>query len=105
MTAETYRRLFMEEEVDLTSLLDNIRSPSLIVRHDGLKQIPMAATRELAAGLRNARLHVSEGLYLDNPLLMTCLEFLGLTAPARAPDLRSGTATAPVGVILFADIV
>ena len=100
MTAETYRRLFMEEEADLTPILPNIRSPSLIVRHDGLKHIPMEATRELTAGIPNARLHVSEGLYLDNQLLMTCIEFLGLTAPARTPDVPSGTA-----IILFADIV
>jgi len=99
MTAETYRRLFMEEEADLTPLLADIRSPTLVVRHDGLKQIPMEASRELAAGIPNARLHVSEGLYLDNQLLMTCLEFLGLTAHARAPEEPSGTA-----IILFADI-
>jgi len=76
-----FLRRFSEARVatDVTGLLSQITTPTLVVRHSGLEWLPMDATRELVSGIPNARLLVIEGMYGDNPeqLFSGVTEFLG----------------------------
>ena len=66
-------------DVDVSGLLTKIQAPTLVIRHKEIKWVPMDATRELAAAIPNARLHLMEGFYQDNfgQLIKTTTEFLG----------------------------
>jgi class 3 adenylate cyclase len=102
---EILRRL-NEQRVatDMTGLLSQITTPTLVVRHTGLESLPMDATRELASGIPNARLLVIEGFYPDNTeqLFSGVDEFLGEGEEAAA----GGEPTVPGGMvtILFTDM-
>ena len=105
ITPEILARMYeAEKQIDLSSLLPAIQAPTLVVRHSGLKWVPMEETRRLAAGIPNARLVEAEGFYQDNSvqLLTTIAEFLGVgIAPvAEEPRLDSGA----VQTILFTDV-
>ena len=99
-----------EQEMDLSSELKNVEAPTLVVRHDGIQWIPMKATRELAAGIRDSRLHVVDGHYQDTNVLGTVLEFLGageLGDQASGALRKEGEArpqTGAVHTILFTDV-
>ncbi len=102
---EILRRLAKAfDTIDVTGLLPQITTPTLVVRHSGIKWLPMDATRELASGIPNARLLMIEGMYGDNPeqLFSGIAEFLGegeeAAAGAEAPA-ASGMVT-----ILFTDM-
>ncbi len=84
---EILRRL-NEESVaaDMTGLLSQITTPTLVVRHTGLEWLPMDATRELASGIPDARLLVIEGFYTDNTeqLFSGVADFMGEGEEAAA---------------------
>ncbi len=89
---------------DVTGLLSQITTPTLVVRHTGLEWLPMDATRELASGIPNARLLVIEGFYPDNPeqLFGGVADFLGegeeVAAEAEVPEAGA------FRTILFTDV-
>ncbi len=89
--------------IDVTGLLSQITTPTLVIRHSGIP-MPMDATRELASGIPNARLLVIEGFYPDNPeqLFVGVTEFLGEgeEAAAGAEPLEPGG----FRTILFTDV-
>ncbi len=98
------RMLEADRQTDLSSQLSRIQIPTLVVRHSGLKWLPMDETRRLAAGIPNARLFEVEGFYQDNfaQLVTTITEFLGIEVEPAAdePHLDSGA----VHTILFTDV-
>ncbi len=105
ITPEILARMYeAEKQIDLSGLLSEIQAPTLVVRHSGIKWIPMDETRQLATGIANARLYEVEGTYRDNSpqLLTTVAEFLGveLGPAAEEPRLDSGS----VHTILFTDV-
>ncbi|MDO8613398.1 MAG: adenylate/guanylate cyclase domain-containing protein [Dehalococcoidia bacterium] len=90
--------------IDVTDLLSQITAPTLVIRHNGLKWLPMDTTRELASAIPNARLLVIEGLYADNAeqLFRGVADFVG-----EGEEAAAGTAApVPSGLvtILFTDI-
>ena len=101
-----FLRRFSEARVatDVTGLLSQITTPTLVVRHTGLEWLPMDATRELASGIPNARLLVIEGMYGDNPeqLFGGVTEFLGEGEEAAAGV--EATAAGDVHTLLFTDM-
>ncbi len=90
VTHEMWLRLGeVDKEIDVSDLLPLVRSPTLVVRHSGIKWLSMDATRRLAAAIPDARLVVIEGLYPDNPqqLFGAIGEFLGISeVPAPKPQ-------------------
>jgi len=105
ITQEVLARMIeADEQIDLSSLLSEIQAPTLVVRHSGLKWLPMDETRRLAAGIPNARLYEVEGFLQDNiaQLGTTILEFLGVEvgSAAEEPRLDAGA----VHTILFTDM-
>jgi len=92
-----------ENQIDLSSLLSEIQPPTLVVRHSGFKWLPMDVTRQLAAGIPNARLYEVEGFYQDNSaeFLTAIFEFLNEGEEAAAAP---GLAADDVHTILFTDI-
>ena len=104
ITPEILARMYeADQQIDLSSLLPAIQAPTLVVRHSGMKRIPISETRRLAAGIPNARLFEMEGFYQDNSaqLLTTITEFLGVDEEAAAAP---GLAADDVHTILFTDI-
>jgi class 3 adenylate cyclase len=90
---------------DVTDLLGQVRSPTLVVHHRASQVVGVDAARRLAAGILNARLVVLEGGGLqENPeeTAKTVLAFLseGNAASAPAKDLQA----ASVVTILFTDL-
>ena len=105
ITQEVLARMIeADEQIDLSSLLSEIQAPTLVVRHSGLKWLPMDETRRLAAGIPNARLYEVEGFYQDNSAQLgtTILEFLGVEvgSAAEEPRLDAGA----FRTILFTDV-
>ena len=105
VTHEMWLRLGeADKEIDVSGLLPLVRSPTLVLRHSGIKWLSMDATRELAATIPDARLVVIEGLYPDNPQeLFGCIrKFLGLAERPETRDVR----LSPEGIhtILFTDV-
>ncbi len=98
------RMMKADKQIDLSSLLSEIQAPTLVVRHSGMKWLPMDETRRLAAGIPNARLYEVDGFYQDNSaqLLATVGEFLGVEIgpAAEEPHLDSGA----MRTILFTDV-
>jgi class 3 adenylate cyclase len=94
-----------QQQIDVTNLCPQVRSPTLILRHSGIEWLSMDATRELAASIPGSRLVMIEGLYPDRPgdLFRAVAEFLGLSrlprAAASAPAASGDTHT-----ILFTDM-
>ncbi len=93
-----------ENQIDLSSLLSEIQPPTLVVRHSGIKWLPMDVTQRLAAGIPNARLYEVGGFYRDNfaQLLTTIAEFLGVEIAPVAEEPR--LAADIVHTILFTDV-
>ncbi len=95
------------EGFDVTELLPQVQSPTLVMHRRGLRQLSVDVARSLASGIPGARLAVVDGEaiapFADNGevVLRAVAEFLGggEEQAAAPPDLPSGTA-----VILFADI-
>jgi class 3 adenylate cyclase len=94
-------------EVDVTALLSEVRSPTLIIHRRQLLFPPMGAARQLASLIPGARLVLLEGdsMWLGSGDLEAAArvidEFLGEDEEAeRKSELPEGMA-----VILFADIV
>ena len=108
ITPEAYRAaLRAADEFDVTTLLPQVRPPTLVLHRRQIPWHPVDVARSLASQIPDARLVVLEGtsiaVWVDmEPVLAAIDEFLGEgEAPAvTAPDLPSGTT-----VILFADIV
>src|SRR3990172_3081782 len=105
ITPEMYRRMNEgRDDIDVSDLLGQIRLPTLVVRHSGIKWLTMDATRELASGIPNARLLVIEGLYADNgeQFFKGVVDFLGVRkqveTDAEAPVLKD------ILTILFTDV-
>ncbi len=91
ITQEVLARMIeAEKQIDLSSLLSEIQAPTLVVRHSGIKRLPMDETRRLAAGIPNARLYEVEGFYQDNSAQLgtTILEFLGVEVGSAAEEPR-----------------
>lgn len=94
-------------DVDVTDLLSQVGSPTLVCQHTGGKMGSLDASRELASRIPNAELVVVEGTVTEtNPLVEATERFLddaggqhvSLAAPAPA-------ATADFRAILFTDVV
>ncbi len=105
ITPEMLRRMSeANDDIDVSDLLGQVRLPTLVVRHSGIKWLTMDATRELASGIPNARLLVVEGLYADNAeqFFRGVVDFLGEEEEAAA----GATVPTPSGLvtILFTDI-
>ncbi len=105
ITPEILARMYeAEKQIDVSSLLPAIQAPTLVVRHSGLKWIPMDETRRLAAGIPNARLYEVEGFYQDDSAQLgtTIFEFLGveIEPAAEEPRLDAGA----FRTILFTDV-
>ena len=105
VTHEMWLRLGeVDKDIDVSDLLPLVRSPTLVVRHSGIKWLSMDATRRLAATIPDARLIVIEGLYPDNPqqLFGAINEFLGISeVPAQEPQPLEPSA---IHTILFTDV-
>ena len=92
-------------EVDVTGVLGDIAQPALVLHRRGNIHIPIAATRELASKLPNARFvelpGKAEPWILDHEdYLSRVVDFLDEDTPSKAIlDLPSGTA-----IIMFTDI-
>ena len=102
---EMVRRLYEARDVtDITGLLSQITTPTLVVRHTGLEWLPMDATRELASEIPNARLLVIEGFYTDDTeqLFRGVADFLGESEEANTGD--EGLSGDIVHTILFTDV-
>ena len=90
--------------IDVTGLLSQITTPTLVIRHSGLQWLPMETTRELASAIPDARLLVIEGFYPDNPeqLFGGVTEFLGdgeeAAAEAQPPEVGA------FRTVLFTDV-
>ena len=114
VTPETMLNMYDAiQHFDVAHLLPAITAPTLVLLRRDFKWMPLAAARELAASIPGARLIVFEGSggapFVENTEAVVAAidEFMGLgegSEPAR-PGVDAGTAAAPVGVILFADIV
>ena len=105
VTHEMWLRLGKaDKEIDVSDLLPLVRSPTLVIRHSGIKWLSMDATRELAATIPDARLVVIEGLYPDNPqqLMGAIGEFLGDGLEAETES--EGLSADIVHTILFTDV-
>jgi class 3 adenylate cyclase len=100
MDQETFKR-FTSEPADVSEQARQIKAPTLVIRHTGLKWLSMESTRELVAEIPDARLVAIEGTYTDHldQLGRACFEFLG-GSPAAL-----GLAPRDVHTILFTDIV
>jgi class 3 adenylate cyclase len=88
------------QEYDVTALLPEVRTPTLVIQSRNNRLVPMAAGQRLAAAIPGARLSVIEDVpYSAVPDLVE--EFVsGRRATARPREgIASGTA-----IILFADI-
>ena len=103
ITPEVYLRgSALRRNADLSDLLPQVSAPTLVLHHSGIKYVTMEVTRDLAARLPAARMHIVEGTYADNgeELVDTIDEFLGESAePAGQPPAPGGLVT-----ILFTDI-
>ena len=90
---------------DVTSLLPQVKVPTLVMNRQGDRGVPFRMARELTSGLPNARLVPLEGKihvlwYGDaNPVAETVHRFLQEETQPHPAPLPSGTA-----IILFADI-
>jgi len=108
---EMFMRL-TSESVNALSSAPRVQTPTLVIRHTGLKWLSMESTRELVTAIANARMVAIEGGYTDHPgqTGRAMLDFLAGYAPPR-PE-RTGVEQRPrsavlsgTAVILFADIV
>jgi class 3 adenylate cyclase len=108
-TPELVRRIFSAtSEWDVTSLLSEVKSPTLVLRRREFAQLGPEVARNVASRIPNARLVMLEGTSSvphagdTSAVLRTIHEFLSdiESQLERTPDLPSGTA-----IILFADIV
>ena len=97
---ETFKR-FMSERFDVTGQARQIKAPTLVIRHTGLKWLSMESTRELVAAIPDARMVAIEGTYTDHAdqTGRAWSEFLG-GSPAAL-----GLAPRDVHTILFTDVV
>jgi class 3 adenylate cyclase len=90
-------------EDDVESLLPRLRTPTLVIQHDGLRDWTVEMGRNLAAGITDARLVVVKGTWYDDVEAVhdAINEFLGEGAKPQAATLP------PEGmaVLVFADIV
>jgi len=116
--AEFFRECVSEEEgraivaalrdFDARPYLVDLHVPTLILHGRSVPYPPLSAAQVLAAGIHNARLVVFEGdsLLPADDVWRTLAEFVGIAhrAPIADGTLASGTAAAPVAVILFTDI-
>ena len=100
------------ESVNALSSAPRVQTPTLVIRHTGLKWLSMESTRELVTAIANARMVAIEGGYTDHPgqTGRAMLDFLAAYAPPRPG--RTGVKQRPrsavlsgTAVILFADIV
>ena len=106
-TSEVFRACCTElGGSDVTSLLPQVKSPTLVLYRRQVQQPPVALAQGLASRIPGARLTVLEGtsLYLsvgDSQSVVEAIdEFLGEGEQEAKPELPAGTA-----IILFADIV
>jgi len=104
---ETFKR-FMSERFDVTGQARQIKAPTLVIRHTGLKWLSMESTRELVADIPDARMVAIEGTYTDHAdqAGRAWSEFLGGSPAAFGLAPRDVHTILPSGtaVILFADI-
>ncbi len=90
---------------DVTSLLPQVKVPTLVMNRQEDRGVPFRMARELASGLPNARLVPLEGkIYMlwygdTRPVLEAVQRFLQEETQGQPAPLPSGTA-----IILFADI-
>ncbi len=90
---------------DVTGLLSQITTPTLVVSHAGLEFLPMDTTRELASEIPNARLLSIEGSYTDNVEQL----FSGVTEFLREDEEEAAAGAEPLAkddihTILFTDV-
>jgi class 3 adenylate cyclase len=110
---ETFRR-FMSESIDLPGLAKQLRVPTLIVRHTGIKWLSMESTRALVAAIPDCRMVAIEGSYTDHPgqTGRALREFLAPDLPgasSASPETRRSVAQRPepssLRTVLFTDLV
>jgi class 3 adenylate cyclase len=101
---ELSRRQAMMADFDLTDVLPQVSAPTLVLHHTAIKYVTMEMTRDLAARIPTARLHIIEGTYADNvdDLVRAIDEFL-----SEGEEPATAAETPPVGTvhtILFTDM-
>ena len=104
-TADVFLRgVEVMANVDLTELLPQVKAPTLVVHHTGIKYVTTAMMRDLAARVPNARLHVVAGAYADEAenLTQAIMGFLGESEDKTIDAGPSGPGA--VRTVLFTDI-
>ncbi|HEY5625316.1 MAG TPA: adenylate/guanylate cyclase domain-containing protein [Dehalococcoidia bacterium] len=110
---ETFRRL-MAESVDLVALAEQLRVPTLVIRHTGATWQSGEAARGLTAAIPDCRMVSIEGNYVNRPgrTGRAIREFLApdLQEPSNATGVATGAPAQPPGAsslrtVLFTDLV
>ena len=114
MAQEAWRSAFQASwDFDVSRLLREVKSPTLVLQRRDSPLFPVDTARILVTEIPDARLVILEGsslaMYLQDAEVVAAIidDFLSVVEPPteHVTTLPSGTAAAPVGVILFADIV
>jgi class 3 adenylate cyclase len=103
---EAMLTMIAEDEVDISSLLQNVKAPTLVLHRRDMSYPSMDVARKLASQIPDARLVVVNGGSGDigegtDDIVRATGEFLGFAAPEPAVAAPAGSGTA---IILFADI-
>jgi class 3 adenylate cyclase len=114
VTHETAKVIYRAlDKDDVGTLLPQIRVPTLVIHHDGLRDWTVEMGRNLAARIKDARLVVIKGKWFDNldGVANAIDEFLAPRMPAKPKrpkpaKHKKGKAAAPSGLvsILFTDV-
>jgi class 3 adenylate cyclase/pimeloyl-ACP methyl ester carboxylesterase len=87
-------------EIDLGSVLDQVRQPTLIVRNEPFL-IPAVSCQRIASKIPGARLHQFADPTYHEQARVIC-EFIGLPEPSDSPEAYPATA---LRTVLFTDLV
>jgi class 3 adenylate cyclase/pimeloyl-ACP methyl ester carboxylesterase len=114
VTHETAKVIYRAiDKDDVGTLLPQIRTPTLVIQHDGLRDWTVEMGRNLAARIKDAHLVVIKGKWFDNldGVANAIDEFLAPRMPAKPKRPKSakqkkGKAAEPSGLvsILFTDV-
>jgi class 3 adenylate cyclase/pimeloyl-ACP methyl ester carboxylesterase len=99
----------VQETVDVSRLLPQIRCPTLLMQHKGVRGLSLPDVQEAAKIIPDARFAVIEGKQgAVDPVLTLLSDFLGDEAPSPPADrttVAPAASRAAVQTVLFTDIV
>ena len=104
VSQETLMELYRARRADdVTELLSRVEAPTLVIRHDGLRNLTMNMARDLVTGIPNARLLVVHGKFAESTdeIIAAIQEFLG---DAEAASTADRPAAGGLVTILFTDM-